>query len=84
MPNLSAGAFDTGLLARLERYRLKPRKTHAGRIRGERLSPQEAARRNSPRRVVPKMPGSSVESVTGTPASLSAARDIEPRWEIGY
>lgn len=32
---------ETVLLTRLERYRLCPRKSHAGRIRGERLSPKK-------------------------------------------
>jgi uncharacterized protein (DUF58 family) len=32
---------ETSLLTRLEKYRLKPRKSHAGHIRGERLSPKK-------------------------------------------
>ncbi|CUU07696.1 Protein of unknown function DUF58, partial [Armatimonadetes bacterium GBS] len=31
----------TATLARLERYRFQPQKTHAGAIRGERLSPRK-------------------------------------------
>jgi uncharacterized protein (DUF58 family) len=41
MANSNLFAFDTALLARLDKYRIKPRKTHAGRIRGERLSPKK-------------------------------------------
>jgi len=32
---------ETALLTRLEKYRLKPHKSHAGHIRGERLSPKK-------------------------------------------
>lgn len=32
---------ETALLTRLEKYRLRPRKSHAGAIRGERLSPKK-------------------------------------------
>lgn len=32
---------ESTLLTRLEKYRLKPRKSHAGHIRGERLSPKK-------------------------------------------